>query len=106
MNFRTLRFTTKFNVGFNPQLPALRYILSALVNSPQQLLVGRKVTKLFTSGLFTGTITGHSTQDNITLYDIKYEDGNSEQMDLADVLKHLNPFQNDMTIKRPKMYKR
>ena len=34
MNLRTHRFTTKFNVKFNVQLPALRYALSALVNSP------------------------------------------------------------------------
>ena len=106
MNFRTQRFTTRFNVVFNEQLPALRYILSALVNSPQQLLVGRTVRKRFDSGTFTGTIISHSTEDNLTLYDIKYDDGDTEQMDLMDVLKHITPVQEDMTIHKPHMHKR
>ena len=106
MNFATQRFTTKFNVAFNPQLPALRYILSAMVNSPQQLLVGRKVRKRFDDRTFTGTITGHSTQDNTTLYDIKYTDGDTEQMDIMDILRHIAPVQDDMTVHRPHMHKR
>ena len=67
MNFRTQRFTTKCNVKCNARLPALRYILSALVNSPQQLLVGRTIQKQFDAGMFTGTITAHSTKENETL---------------------------------------
>ena len=106
MNLRTHRFTTKFNVKFNVQLPALRYALSALVNSPQQMLVGRNIQKRFTQGTFTGTVTGFSTVDNVTLYDISYTDGDSEQMDLMDVLKHIAPIQDDMRIHRPQMHKR
>ena len=106
MNLRTHRFTTKVNVRFNVQLPALRYALSALVHSPQQLLVGRTISKRFTQGTFEGTITGFSTLDNVTLYDIAYTDGDKEQMDILDVLRHINPIQKDMTIHRPKMHKR
>ena len=106
LNFKTLRITTKFNVGFNTHVPALRYILAALVNSPQQLLVGRTITKRFDSDTFTGKITGHSTQDNVTLYDISYTDGDSEQMDLVEVLKHISPIQDDMSLHRPSMHKR
>ena len=106
MNLRTHRFTTKVNVRFNVQLPALRYALSALVHSPQQMLVGRTIEKQFSQGVFTGKITSFSTLDNVTLYDISYSDGDAEQMDLLDVLKHLTPIQRDLTVKRPKMHKR
>ena len=106
MNFRTQRFTTKYNVKFNERLPALRYILSALVNSPQQLLVGRTIRKTFEQGTFTGTITAHSTQDNVTFYHIRYTDGDTEQMDLMEVLRHITPIQEDMSIHRPKMHRR
>ena len=106
MNFKTQRFTTKINVRFNVQLPALRYALSALVHSPQQMLVGRTIEKKFSQGYFTGKITGFSTLDNVTLYDIVYSDGDSEQMDLLDVLRHITPVQQDMSIKRPHMHKR
>ena len=85
MNFRTQRFTTKVNVRFNVQLPALRYALSALVNSPQQMLVGRTIKKRFSQGTFVGKITGFSTLDNMTLYDVSYSDGDAEQMDLLEV---------------------
>ena len=70
------------------------------------MLVGRKITKRFKQGTFTGTITGFSTIDNTTLYDIAYDDGDAEQMDLLDVLKHIAPVQDDMRIHRPKMHKR
>ena len=106
MNFRTHRFTTKLNVRFNVQLPALRYALSALVHSPQQMLVGRTVSKRFDQGTFQGTITGFSTDDNVTFYDILYSDGDKEQMDILDVLRHIDPIQKDMTIHRPNMHKR
>ena len=106
MNFRTQRFTTKVNVRFNVQLPALRYALSALVNSPQQMLVGRTIEKRFSQGNFVGKITGFSTLDNVTLYDVSYSDGDAEQMDLLEVLRHIAPVQHDMTIQRPKMHKR
>ena len=106
MNFKTRRFTTKINVKFNVQLPALRYALSALVNSPQQMLVGRTITKRFPQGTFEGTVVAFTTEDNVTLYDIHYSDGDREQMDIMDVLRHINPVQSDMTIKKPKMHKR
>ena len=106
MNFRTQRFTTKLNVRFNVQLPDLRYALSALVNSPQQMLVGRTIQKRFQQGVFAGTIKSFSTEDNVTLYDILYSDGDTEQMDILEVLRHISPIQSDMTIKRPNMHKR
>ena len=106
MNFRTQRFTTKYNVRCNERLPALRYILSALVNSPQQLLVGRTVRKKFEQGTFTGTIVAHSTQDNATFYHVRYTDGDEEQMDLLEVLQHITPVQEDMSIHRPNMHRR
>ena len=106
MNFKTQRFTTKLNVRFNVQLPALRYALSALVHSPQQMLVGRTIKKRFKQGTFEGKITGFSTSDNVTFYDIAYSDGDAEQMDLLDVLQHIDPIQQDMALKRPQMHKR
>ena len=106
MNLRTHRFTTKFNVRFNVQLPALRYVLSAIINSPQRLLIGRKIRKRFDQGTFTGTITSSSTVDNTTFYQIKYTDGDEEQMDILDVLKHIVPAQEDLPIPRPAMHKR
>ena len=106
MNFRTHRFTTKINVRFNVQLPALRYALATLVHSPHQMLVGRTITKTFPQGRFVGTITGHSTKDNITFYDIRYSDGDTEQMDLLEVLQRLCSVQRDMALKRPNMHKR
>ena len=106
MNFRTQRFTTKYNVRCNDRLPALRYVLSALVNSPQQMLVGRSISKKFQEGTFRGKITGHSTLENVTLYDILYDDGDKEQMDLVEVLRHINPIQDDMSIHRPNMHRR
>ena len=106
MNFKTHRFTTKLNVRFNVQLPALRYALSALVHSPQQMLVGRTVTKQFPQGRFTGTVTSFDTKDNTTFYNILYSDGDSEQMDLLEVLQRLQSIQQDMALKRPKMHKR
>ena len=53
MNFDTRRFTTKFNVTTNPHVQALRHILSVMSESPQQMLVGRRVTKRFSDGDFT-----------------------------------------------------
>ena len=106
MNFKTQRFTTKINVKFNVQLPALRYALSAMVHSPQQMLVGRTVTKRFPQGVFHGTVTSFSTEDNVTLYDIKYSDGDNEQMDILDVLRHIDPVQSNMLLKQPSMHKR
>ena len=106
LNFNTQRITTKFNVQFNVHLPALRYILSALTNSPQQMLVGRTIKKRFEQGVFKGTITGHTTAENVTLYDISYEDGDAEQMDLMDVLKYISPIQEDLSIHPPAMHKR
>ena len=106
MNLRTNRFTTKCNVRFNVQLPALRYALSALVHSPQQMLVGRTIRKRFEQGTFEGKITAFSTVDNITLYDITYSDGDKEQLDMLEVLQHIAPIQEDMEIKKPKMHKR
>ena len=106
MNFRTHRFTTKINVRFNVQLPALRYALSALVHSPQQMLVGRTITKQFAQGRFTGKVTGFDTKDNVTFYNILYSDGDTDQMDLLEVLQRLSSVQNDMALKRPKMHKR
>ena len=38
-----------------------------------------------------GKITGYSTKENVTFYDIEYTDGDSEEMDLLDVLSHINP---------------
>ena len=106
MNFRTHRFTTKLNVRFNVQLPALRYALSAIVHSPQQMLVGRKIAKQFPQGRFTGTITSFDTKDNTTFYNILYSDGDTEQMDLLEVLQRLLSIQHDMALKRPNMHKR
>ena len=106
MNLRTHRFTTKCNVKFNVQLPALRYALSALVHSPQRMLIGRTIRKQFTQGTFTGKITGVDTVDNVTLYDIKYSDGDAEQMEILEVLQYIAPVQHDMTPTRPNMHKR
>ena len=106
LNFNTQRITTKFNVQFNVHLPALHYILSALVNSPQQMLVGRTITKRFAQGTFKGTVAGYSTKENVTLYDIKYHDGDAEQMTLMELLRHISPIQNDMSIHPPAMHKR
>ena len=106
MSFRTRRFTTKFNVRCNPQLPALRYILSALTNSPQQMLVGRTIRKRFAQGTFTGKIKGFSTLNNTTFYDIAYDDGDAEQMTLVEVLRHIAPIQEDLITKKPKMHAR
>lgn len=106
MSFNTKRFTTKFNVKTNPHVPALRHILSIMTTSPQQLLIGRKVIKRFSDGDYTGTVVKHSTEDNITLYDIAYDDGDSEQMDIIDVLKHIAPKQTDSTAHTPAMHQR
>ena len=70
------------------------------------MFVGRTISKRCSDGLYTGTITGHSTHDNITLYDVKYTDGDAEQMDLVDVLKHIKLIQDNMAIKRPRMHAR
>ena len=102
LNFRTLRLTTKFNVDFNVHVPALRYILCELVSSPQQLLVGHTIKKRFSNGTFTGTIVGHSTEDNTTFYHVDYDDGDSEQLDLPEVLRLITPIQADMTAHIPR----
>ena len=106
MNFRTQRITTKYNVAFNVHVPALRYILCALTHSPQQMLVGRQIIKRFDSGTFIGTITGHSTKENVTLYNISYDDGDAEEMELMEVLAHIRPIQSDMSLHKPAMHKR
>ena len=106
MNFNTQRFTTKYNVAANPHVPALRHILSVMSTSPQQMLIGRKVIKRFSDRDYTGKIVSHSTIQNETLYDIEYEDGDSEQMDIIDVLKYISPRQPDTTAHTPAMHER
>ena len=48
----------------------------------------------------------HSTIQNETLYDIEYEDGDSEQMDITDILKYISPHQPDTTAHTPEMHER
>ena len=106
MNFTTQRFSTKYNVDTNQHIPALQHILSVMSSSPQQLLIGRRIVKRFSNKDYTGTISSYSTLDNETLYDISYDDGDSEQMDIIDILKHIAPMQPDTKQHTPTIHPR
>ena len=89
-NWDTGRVVHRYDCDFNQDLPAMEYIAKMMCTSSDAQFLNRRVCKDFDGEKFSGTVTRiHKGKLNQTLWHIKYDDGDREDVDFQELLQIL-----------------
>jgi hypothetical protein len=101
--FRVYKYATnkvviRHDVDFNPTLPAMKYITTVAATATDSQFVNRTITKTFGNNQHTGIVHSHrKDNDGLTLWAIRYDDKDWEELHLAEMLAHINPTKAQIT---------
>jgi IS30 family transposase len=90
-NWETGKTVTRYDVDFNPELPAMEYITRLVSTSPDAQFLNRTITKSFDSELHKGVVSNlFKDKHGETLFNVVYEDGDSEDLHFGELIQHLD----------------
>ena len=89
-NWDTGRVVHRYDCDFNRDLPAMEYIAKMMCTSSDAQFLNRRVCKTFNDVKYEGTVTRiHKGKHNKSLWHIKYDDGDREDVDFEELLQIL-----------------
>ena len=107
-HWKSGRVVNRYDCDFNPDLPAMSYITKMLTTSADAQFLNRRVRKRFNDELYYGTISQmHKGTHNRTLWHIKYDDGDREDVYFEELIKILvtdsSEVQKRLALQQPRL---